>query len=624
MRAVWAAKWWLLGAFVVGAAIGVPVAKFGVQRSYVATAMLRFQGLPEVEGLETSGDASQTLGGLLQGIFVEASLREIGTRMGMEVPTYVLGGWIQAESDPAQVVRVRASAPDPNEAARLANTVVEVFLERQKEAQRDRIREALTSLEERVAASEAAVAAARGTYDSFRNEHGIADLTTEQETAIEQAAELRATRDRTSSEIAALEARIEQLRRDLRNTPRTAVASASVTASPEETERARLQAELTTLRSSLSDDHPRVQALRQQVAALDARIASGAAERLRTSTSTASSQYMTLQAALSQSQADLQATRQQLEGMTRMAAEAQSRVEQFSTIEGDATRLLAEVRVNEQLVQELQTRKARMEDALRDPEHGFQTMGEAMPPELPEPSKKKYMVALGIPAALFALVLLFVIARELKGLRLRTVNEVAFWGKGPVIGASVWPRVPDAIDDLVAGLDDHIPTAEGQMLVVSVTPESTELAMQFASRLGADWADTTMVGGSPFDDEGAYTGYPSLPPGGGDARGHALAVASTRAHTQIDLGPDHRPLQVEAWEAGDSGPALRRAARLADRVCVLVPANLTSAFVLKQFRTALGRDDGVGFVVVGVDDAYISRGDRVGPVDVFWATMRGE
>lgn len=621
IRALLAGKWWILGAFVVGAAIGVPTAKFGVKHSFTATAMLRFQGLPTIEGLESSGDATQTLGGLLQAIYVEGALREIGERMGMEVPTYVLGTWIQAEADPAQVVRIRASAPDAEEAARFANTVVEVFLERQQAAQSARIREAIESSQLRITAAEAATAAARQAYDAFRNEHGIADLSMEQEAAIEQAAELRASRDRTASEISALEARIEQIRRDLRNTPRTAVGTSTVGASSEESERARLQAELTSARASLADDHPRVLALRQQISALDERIASGAAEKMRSSTSVASSQYVMLQGAQSQGQADLEAARQRLEGLTRLAAEAQTRVEQFSSIEGDASRLLAEVRVNEQILQELQARRARMEDALREPDHGFQTMGEALPPELPEPSKKKYLVAAGIPAGLLFVVLLFLVGRELKGLRLRTVNEVAFWGRGPVIGASSWPRVPDAIDDLVAGLDDFIPTATGRMLVVSVTPDQMELAFTFASRLNMDWADTTMVGGSPFDDDGVHAGrdFPSLPPS--TESGHTLALAG-RGHTHLDVAPGGTRLEVEAWEASDFGPALRRAARLADRVCVVVPANTTSALQLKKFRDLLGRDRGVGFVVVGMDDEFLSRGDRVGPVEDFWSSTR--
>ncbi|MBX3247184.1 MAG: hypothetical protein KF901_08390 [Myxococcales bacterium] len=618
VRCLLAARWWLLGAFIVGAAIGLPTAKFAIKRSYTATAMLRFGGLPTIEGLGAPSDATQTLGGLLQGIFVEGSLREIGSRTGLEVPTYVLGTWIQAEADPAQVVRISATATEADEAARFANTVVQVFLERQTEAQRERIREAIGSIEERLTAAQAAVTAARTSYDTFRNRHGIADLTTEQETAIEQAAELRATRDRTASEIDALEARVEQLRRDLRSTPRTALASASVGASAEETERGRLQAELASARSSLSDDHPRVQALRQQIAALDERIRSGQAEKTRSATATASTQYMSLQAALSQSQADLEAARQRLEGLTRLAREAQQRVEQFSSIEGDASQLLAEVRVNEQLMQELQGRKARLEDALRNPDHGFQPMSEATPPELPEASKKKYIVAAAFPLGFLFIVLGVVLARELRGLKIRTAKEAAFWGRGPVVGTSTWPRVPDAIDDLVADLDDFVPTAAGKMLVVGLGEGAPELAMRFASRLSNDWVDTTVVGGSPFDEPDLRA--PSLPPdAGGYGHHHAIALAGRTHHVDQLVAPE---LQVEAWEGADSGPALRRAARLADRVCVIVPANVTSALELKDVKTRLGRTRGVGYVLIDVADEYAEQDDRVGPVEAFWACVR--
>ena len=76
-----------------------------------------------------------------------------------------------------------------------------------------------------------------------------------------------------------------------------------------------------------------------------------------------------------------------------------------------------------------------------------------------------------------------------------------------------------------------------------------------------------------------------------------------------------------AWNGPLSGPVLRRAARLAHRVIVVVSAGL-SAVDLTRIRTRLGRDGGgVGYILVNVDDAYVVAEDRVGPVEEFW---RGE
>lgn len=619
-------RWWILGAFVIGVAIGLPVAKFVLKRDYRATAMLRYEGVPEIEGLQQAGTEEADLGSKLQSIFVDDVLGEVKERLGMEEPTYVVGALIEAESDAAQVVRISASATEPDRAAEFTNTVVAVFLEHQVATQRQRIQTAIDSIDERMGTSNQTLSAARQAYDTFRERHGIADLTTEQEAAIERAAELRAQRDLKESEIGALEARLEQLRRELRNTPRTTVQSTSVMATAEAEELRRLEAELAQTRANLSDEHPRVQALQQQISTLRERIQTSGMDKQRTTHSSSNSRYTALEASISEAQADLQAARQRLESLTTLAQEAQEQVEQFSSIEGEASGLLAEVRVNEQLINELQTQKARLEGALNDPAHGFHTMDEASAPEYAEPSKKKYIVAAGFPAVFVFLTLLVLLWRELRGLSIQTTREAAFWGNGPVVGASVWPRVMQAIDDLIADMDDFIPDATGEMLVVGATEEANELALQFAGRLNSDWYDTTLVG-SMFDDDGT----PSLPPGTVEPadsmrpttsmvpyKPHALAQA--RAH-HIDM---QSPMQMKVgiWEGDLNGPALRRAARLADRVCVVVKAGDTSAIELKKVKTRLGREKGIGYILVNVDEPYASLPDRVGPVELFWTSTR--
>jgi hypothetical protein len=72
-----------------------------------------------------------------------------------------------------------------------------------------------------------------------------------------------------------------------------------------------------------------------------------------------------------------------------------------------------------------------------------------------------------------------------------------------------------------------------------------------------------------------------------------------------------------AWNGPLSGPVLRRAARLAHRVLVVVSSGL-SVVELARVKTRLGRDKGVGFVLVNLEDEYIEVEDRVGPVEEFW------
>jgi hypothetical protein len=72
-----------------------------------------------------------------------------------------------------------------------------------------------------------------------------------------------------------------------------------------------------------------------------------------------------------------------------------------------------------------------------------------------------------------------------------------------------------------------------------------------------------------------------------------------------------------AWNGPLSGPVLRRAARLAHRVMVVVSSGM-SVIDLARVQTRLGRDKGVGYVLVNLSDAYVDLQDRVGPVEAFW------
>jgi hypothetical protein len=124
-------------------------------------------------------------------------------------------------------------------------------------------------------------------------------------------------------------------------------------------------------------------------------------------------------------------------------------------------------------------------------------------------------------------------------------------------------------------------------------------------------------------------------PSASDARRLSAASAVMRAAVRL-LGSDEEEMaevrpsrpsprwsqgQVRgvalAWNGPLSGPVLRRAARLAHRVMVVVSSGM-SGIDLARVRTRLGRDDGVGYVLVNVADAYLDLEDRVGPVEAFW------
>jgi hypothetical protein len=233
------------------------------------------------------------------------------------------------------------------------------------------------------------------------------------------------------------------------------------------------------------------------------------------------------------------------------------------------------------------------------------------------------LVVFGAFCVLSLLLGLFIaLRREFRGLRVRTPAELAFWGDGPVLGATAWPVDPRGLEELVAGLDDQVPDAHGSFLLVGGTGEESPLARELSHRLNSDWFQE--VPRNVASQEPIQTPPPSGPyPVGQEGQGAAKAPVSTStalALQPVKLVRREPSVSLDAWDGRPEGQALRRAARLADRVVVLVRSGDMTALEVNAIKSRLGRKRGVGYICLAVDDEFRGLPDRVGEVGEFWST----
>jgi hypothetical protein len=280
------------------------------------------------------------------------------------------------------------------------------------------------------------------------------------------------------------------------------------------------------------------------------------------------------------------------------------------------------------LLSDLQGTEAALEDALRDPPSGFFVLDPGAVPEYPQRNRMKPVVFVAVPMLCVVLALLLVFRREFQGLLLKTPAEVAFWGNGPVLAATSWPDDPQGYDELVTGLDDFAPEVQGSILVVGASPAEGRLASELADRLNNDWFPTHEPGFTPSTPSTAPVGRGPLqtpPPSGPYPIGGAGNQSAAHAHRpstppsealRVISRADHLPL--EAWDGPFEGQALRRAARLADRVLVLVRSGAVSAPWLNKIQHRVGRETGIGYLVIGLPDELRALSDRAGDVAAFW------
>jgi predicted nucleic acid-binding Zn-ribbon protein len=623
-RALWAGRFWLIGGAVAGLVLGLFWAKVVMGNAYRTTVVLKYEGGLHLVGYEFS--TGHALEPAANALHRESVLRRIRDARGSRSNLVTLAAQIGYQFDlRAQTVQFSVYGKTPEDAADFAKLVTDVFLTYHQERNARRIEQELDHVSKRITAAEDQAEEARRRYNEFREANGISNLSSEQLSLVTSAAGLRSDSQLAESEIRALEARVASLESQLATIPKTSMVSSAT--SPERATYDSLRRELVSARASLSDDHPRVQALQQQVAQLEAQIRRGGSG---SGTFGRNTTYAAVSRELRSAKSQLTMLRERQKGLSDMAERAQRRVESLSGMEGEASALLAEVEVNGALVSRLRANEATLEDALEDPPSGFSVLDPGAVPELPVRNKMKPVVFAGFLIVFGFGALALVLWREFRGLRVLTPAEIAFWGSGPVLAATPWPSDPLGLDELVAGLDDLAPEARGTLLILGGTPADAPLAQDLARRMNEDWfvdgptAAAPAAGTSvPREPSPLTTPPPSgpYPIGGSPRQSTAPAQPSTAlALRPVQLVRREQRIRLEAWDGPFEGQALRRAARLADRVIILVRSNAMTALALNGIHRRIGREEGIGYVVLALPEELGSLPDRVGNVVDFWKT----
>jgi hypothetical protein len=608
---------------LAGLIVGFVIAKMFMTSSYESTAVLKFEGITRIEGMPPVDDAVKPAADALMR---QALLRRIANEVGFHGNLTTLRAFIRHDLDArAGILWISVPGETAQDAAQFAKTVSDIFIEYHEDRQAMRVEAEVGRIDKRITAAEGETEIARRRYDEFRDMHGIADLSTEQRSTLESAADLRAQSELAASEVRALEAQIGSLQAQLARTPQTRVIATGN--SPERAAYEELRRELATARATLSGDHPRVQALQHQVNQLRAQLRAGGTSNSGDGLLATNTTYQAISMELRKAQVSLEALRERRRGLADLAEKAHQRVEAFSGIEGEASALLAEVKVNESLVQRLRQTEATLEDALQHPSSGFAIIDPGSVPEYPVRNKMKLIVFGAVPLLSFGLALLFVLWGEFRGLRVQTPAEVAFWGSGPVLGTTSWPNDPHGLDELVAGLDDYVPDAVGNVLIVGGSPAEVTLAAELADLMNSDWDIAERAPNESLSSHGPIPAAESIrtsPPSGPypvprPSSGTALATRPSVTPLEVVRSrPEADRVRLEAWEGPLEGQALRRASRLADRVIILVHSGTLSALELNRTQHRLGREGGVGYIVIGLPHTFDSLADRAGDVAEFW------
>jgi uncharacterized protein involved in exopolysaccharide biosynthesis len=578
-------------ATIIGAFIGAAIAKKVVTQSFASRAVMRWETTGTIDPI-----VRQTV---VESVTLPSNLDQVKKKMKLALPSASLVGFVTVSSSAnSNHVSIDANWASSQGAADLANTMMDVFLENRVQAERQRLDAEVKRHREAVADAERRQIDAAAAYEKFRKENGISDISAERQKVIDAAATLSAQSDAAKAQALAAKEELDKMGGS-GNEPEGPAMSRQLTEADRaqaDSDLKRLPAarsELNSARVQFTDEHPTVRRLLAEIDALERRIkARGSDDRGNSARRAQSLQERAAAAASRQKAAE------------QYQAQLKERLDKLSAVEGQAAVLLGENRVAEKTLNDAKSMLSAAELAAANPPQEFRVLERATPPEFAVSSPRR-RVALGVPAVFGVLALLGVIVWNLRKLDVVTPKEAAFWANVPVIGASTWPRDPDMLSSLMHDLDDFAPNCEGVTLIVGVSLEEAHLA-----RRVAEWDGHRMPK--------AYDPQKLLASGMG-ANANALAI---RNGEPIPRGEDSTNMQILTLTGPVPAQALRRAGRMADRVLVVVTAGKHSLLQLMKIKNRLGRENGIGILLVGLPKDYAMVRDRVGEVERFWHATR--
>lgn len=516
----------LVRAFVVAALVAV-IGFFLLPARYESSAQLLYEGIPLLD----PDERARTADAFVHSALASSRLREVRERLGWNVALEDIRSQVTVELEASTSMRIVGDAGSPEDALALTQAVVDAFLAGQRAFNQERLERLRTENELALQHAKERRERALEAYEAFREKSGEPNVLDMQVTLLERSNEVRAQAEEAAVEAAAQKAGIEELEQAQRELPRQIISSAKK-GSPVDTPLARARSELAEARASLSEEHPRVRALQQRVASLQAQRGNERTE-LGEQTLIANPARSSVDQQIATARGALAAAQERESALRVLLSSIKEEAESLVPEEGEARQIVRELEVANERLEELNRRAASIRDASVRPLTGFRVLSAPMLPEEAKRSGFHVFAVAMLPVLTVLMFALVILVRRLRTLTVEAPREVAWWGNGPVLGTSVWPRDPEALDTFVDELQDQGMYGAGRTLVVPATENEREIACSFAMRLAeAPWLAAAILDvGDGGSKDGAYS---------------PLVTPAPPTSVQYTPGPAHRSRRLSS------------------------------------------------------------------------------
>lgn len=549
-----------LVAALLGATVGFGVGKTLLSQQWAseATLLVESQTAPG-EAASSGGDAARHVRTVAETVKIEPLLARVRLELGITDPVEKLGKSIEVEASPdTNLITVRAKRDSAHLATQLADAVTRAHVAARLAAEKARLDDEVRHLDDEVTRARRELDAAREEHETFRRTNHLSDLAAELRVTLELATHHASDAETAAAVADAERERARVLREVAASEPAlTVIAEQQVT--PEASKLAEIRAQISAERGRLDDAHPRLASLLAQARALEGQLASRTPGLVTSQTLARNPRLEQIQQHLSNSTSEQVAAQRRREALIGAAENARSRIAELSALAGPLAALESEVKHREEHLRHVENRRAGVIEAARSPHADVSVLSAATVPR--HPLKPTARIAAAAFAAVFALASTAItLARALRGLKVTSPREAAFWSRVPIVAA-----VRGASAEAMAGLCEDLVSEQealvGHTLLVHLVPDDLALT-QGLSRFLGDASVATLHEGSPVED-------------------------------------------------------CRRKARSADRVLVVVRAGRHGARELAALRDRLATPRPVGLALYGLGDRELALPDRVGDVRSF-------
>lgn len=560
VRAELRPRWKLFAGVAAVLALGAFAA---APREFTSKAVLLWEGMPG-----EARDQGRELRTVADSVKTPANLAEVKKRLGLKSTLDGLARQIDVTfAERSNLITLGASGKDAPAALALADQMLAVFLEQRVLVEKTRKERLAQGLLVAVDSAETDLAERRAAWDDFCRTNEVEDLPRILELALNEEAHLSVEQISARAEAEAEGGRADSLTKSAA-TEMPAVVLTQKVVSPTSSRLADVESELAGLRNQLSPDHPRVLALKAQAKSLRAHPDKPGQEVATERSMGRNPQWDLLQGSLIEARAREDAAQRRAAALANLSKASKQKLAELNDIEGRGRKLALALKAAEVHLTDVRQRRAQALDEARAPGSGLSVLSAPALASGPSKSSRKSLVLL---ALLLALLIppTVVLIRTLRGLRIHTAVEAAYWGRGPVVSSLGWPSAGPA-SDLELELGRAARASEGTTLLVAFGALERPLLEEAALALGCPLL-------SSADEVAAADG----------------------------------PLLAFAGDADE----LRRAVRLVDRAVVLLQAGARSAFEVALEELRFDESCAIGWALV--DAGGLTR-PRCGEVAEFW------